>query len=74
MPHPTDHLLTALKQKNTSIAVIGLGYVGLPLALCLAKHFTPATSTNKLARYSLRPLHSQMMRAKRDITQVNGKK
>jgi len=37
--HPTDHLLDDLHAKRSSIAVIGLGYVGLPLALCLAKHF-----------------------------------
>ncbi len=39
MPHPTDTLLDDLRQRRTSLAVIGLGYVGLPLALCLAKHF-----------------------------------
>ena len=39
MSHPTDNLLAALQSRRTSIAVIGLGYVGLPLALCLAKHF-----------------------------------
>jgi UDP-N-acetyl-D-galactosamine dehydrogenase len=39
MPHPTDNLLADLQARRTSIAVIGLGYVGLPLALCLAKHF-----------------------------------
>ena len=37
--HPTDTLLDDLHARRTSIAVIGLGYVGLPLALCLAKHF-----------------------------------
>ncbi len=37
--HPTDNLLAELQSHRTSIAVIGLGYVGLPLALCLAKHF-----------------------------------
>jgi UDP-N-acetyl-D-galactosamine dehydrogenase len=39
MPHPTDSLLDDLRSRRTAIAVIGLGYVGLPLALCLAKHF-----------------------------------
>jgi UDP-N-acetyl-D-galactosamine dehydrogenase len=29
----------ALIQKNEKIAVVGLGYVGLPLAVCLAEHF-----------------------------------
>ena len=37
--HPTDTLLADLRSRRTAIAVIGLGYVGLPLALCLAKHF-----------------------------------
>ena len=39
MPHPTDGLWAELNQRQTEIAVIGLGYVGLPLALCLAKRF-----------------------------------
>jgi UDP-N-acetyl-D-galactosamine dehydrogenase len=37
--HPTNTLLDDLRARRTAIAVIGLGYVGLPLALCLAKHF-----------------------------------
>ena len=36
----TTDLLTALKEKRQAIAVIGLGYVGLPLALELAKKFS----------------------------------
>lgn len=32
-------MITELTQKEKSIAVIGLGYVGLPLALEMAKHF-----------------------------------
>jgi UDP-N-acetyl-D-galactosamine dehydrogenase len=32
-------LLTDLLDRTTPIAVIGLGYVGLPLAVCLAKRF-----------------------------------
>ena len=32
-------LILSLKKKEKSIAVIGLGYVGLPLALALAKKF-----------------------------------
>ena len=39
MPHPTDNLFESLSQRRAPLAVIGLGYVGLPLALCLAKHF-----------------------------------
>lgn len=37
--HPTHHLFLELDQHRTSIAVIGLGYVGLPLALCMARRF-----------------------------------
>lgn len=39
MPHLTDNLFHALTSRKAAIAVIGLGYVGLPLAVCLAKHF-----------------------------------
>ena len=39
MPHPTATLLDDLRSRRSSVAVVGLGYVGLPLALCLAKHF-----------------------------------
>ena len=39
MAHPTDGLLNALQQRTTRLAVVGLGYVGLPLAVCLAKQF-----------------------------------
>jgi len=39
MSHPTDNLLAQLQNRSAAMAVIGLGYVGLPLALCLAKHF-----------------------------------
>ena len=28
-----------LKKRNTCLAVVGLGYVGLPLAVAFAKHF-----------------------------------
>ncbi|MBN8526154.1 MAG: nucleotide sugar dehydrogenase [Planctomycetes bacterium] len=37
--HPTANLLADLQSRRTGIAVIGLGYVGLPLAICLARHF-----------------------------------
>lgn len=33
------NVLEGLQKKETSIAVVGLGYVGLPLAVNLAKHF-----------------------------------
>lgn len=39
MSHPSDHLLEDLLAKRTGVAVVGLGYVGLPLALCMARHF-----------------------------------
>ncbi len=39
MPHPTDALFDDLTSRRASVAVIGLGYVGLPLAICLAKRF-----------------------------------
>lgn len=39
MSHPTDHLLASLQQRQAAIAVIGLGYVGLSLAVCLSRHF-----------------------------------
>jgi UDP-N-acetyl-D-glucosamine/UDP-N-acetyl-D-galactosamine dehydrogenase len=34
-----DRLLDRLLARETSVAVVGLGYVGLPLAACLAKRF-----------------------------------
>jgi len=37
--HPTTGLLQALLDRRAAIAVIGLGYVGLPLACCLASRF-----------------------------------
>jgi UDP-N-acetyl-D-galactosamine dehydrogenase len=40
MAHPTDQLLAALLDRTASIALVGLGYVGLPLACCLARRFT----------------------------------
>ena len=32
-------MITKFKNKQNKIAVIGLGYVGLPIALAFAKHF-----------------------------------
>jgi UDP-N-acetyl-D-galactosamine dehydrogenase len=37
-PHH-DAVLADLREKRSPLAVIGLGYVGLPLAVCLARHF-----------------------------------
>ena len=39
MSHPADGLLEDLRTQRVALAVIGLGYVGLPLACCLAKRF-----------------------------------
>ena len=35
-----DHRHADLLTRRRAIAVVGLGYVGLPLAVCLARHFT----------------------------------
>ncbi|MBA3708140.1 MAG: nucleotide sugar dehydrogenase [Planctomycetes bacterium] len=40
MSHPTDGLVAALASRTVPLAVVGLGYVGLPLAVCLAKKFS----------------------------------
>jgi UDP-N-acetyl-D-galactosamine dehydrogenase len=37
--HPADGLIDDLLSRSTAIAVVGLGYVGLPLALCLARRY-----------------------------------
>ncbi|MBA3845584.1 MAG: nucleotide sugar dehydrogenase [Planctomycetes bacterium] len=37
--HPVADLIPRLSTRATAVAVVGLGYVGLPLALCLAKKF-----------------------------------
>lgn len=39
MENNTNQLLAKLKNKRKSIAMVGLGYVGLPLALELARYF-----------------------------------
>ncbi len=39
MPPLPDPRWSALASRQRAIAVIGLGYVGLPLAVCLARHF-----------------------------------
>jgi len=39
MIHPVDHLLQSLLDRRAAIAVVGLGYVDLPLACCLARRF-----------------------------------
>ncbi len=35
-----DSLLSKLERRDCRIAIVGLGYVGLPLAISLAKHFS----------------------------------
>lgn len=37
--HPVANVAQRLLRRRAAIAVVGLGYVGLPLACCLAKHF-----------------------------------
>ena len=39
MPHPTAGLLDDLRHRRAGCAVLGLGYVGLPLARALARRF-----------------------------------
>ena len=39
MPHPVAAIPAALAERTSSVAVVGLGYVGLPLAVCLAQRF-----------------------------------
>lgn len=39
MSRPIELILDDLRARRTALAVIGLGYVGLPLAVCLAKRF-----------------------------------
>ena len=38
-PEAQDDLLARLKKKNFTAAVIGLGYVGLPLAVEFGRHY-----------------------------------
>lgn len=54
-----------LLQKEKTIAVIGLGYVGLPIALALAKHF-------KVLGYDINPDRINLMRQGKDPSQALG--
>lgn len=50
-----NNLLTELEKKNTKLAVIGLGYVGMPLAVAFSKVFDVVgydTNQNKVDRYN----------------------
>ncbi|WP_240625514.1 nucleotide sugar dehydrogenase [Spirosoma pollinicola] len=46
-------MLNALQQKEKQIAVIGLGYVGLPLALALARQFRVVGFDNNAGRVAM---------------------
>ena len=39
MRHTDENIYSELVGRRASLAVIGLGYVGLPLAIEFAKHF-----------------------------------
>jgi UDP-N-acetyl-D-glucosamine/UDP-N-acetyl-D-galactosamine dehydrogenase len=49
----------ALRNKEKSVAVIGLGYVGLPLALAFAQHF-------RVIGFDVNPNRVEMMRRRED--------
>jgi UDP-N-acetyl-D-galactosamine dehydrogenase len=51
-----------MKQSEISIAVIGLGYVGLPLAVALSKHF-------KVVGYDINQQRIQQLQQNHDVTQ-----
>jgi UDP-N-acetyl-D-galactosamine dehydrogenase len=52
-------MIDALRNKERTIAVIGLGYVGLPLALAMARHF-------KVLGYDINAERVKMMQEGRD--------
>ncbi|WP_461130438.1 nucleotide sugar dehydrogenase [Spirosoma aerophilum] len=59
-------MLQALRQKEKQIAVIGLGYVGLPLALAFARQFRVMgfdTNADRVARLQQHDDPSQQMQA-----------
>ena len=45
----------ALKSKKKTIAVVGLGYVGLPIALVFARHFRVIGFDINKSRLDIRP-------------------
>jgi UDP-N-acetyl-D-galactosamine dehydrogenase len=59
MSHPADGILDDLRSRRTALAVIGLGYVGLPLACCLAKRF-------RVVGFDVNPRKISELRAGRD--------
>jgi UDP-N-acetyl-D-galactosamine dehydrogenase len=59
MTHPTDGLLDRLLAREAAICVIGLGYVGLPLACCLARRF-------RVIGFDVNPDKAAAMQAGRD--------
>jgi UDP-N-acetyl-D-galactosamine dehydrogenase len=50
-----------IRAKNAPVAVIGLGYVGLPLAVALARHFD-------VVGFDIKPARIEELRAGRDST------
>ncbi|MFW5845605.1 MAG: hypothetical protein ACOCXJ_05200, partial [Planctomycetota bacterium] len=61
MRHPCDGLVAELESGRSAIAVIGLGYVGLPLACCLARRF-------RVLGYDSDPAKRARLRAGTDIS------
>ena len=55
-------MLNALRQKEKQIAVIGLGYVGLPLALAFARHFRVIGFDSSAERVALLQRHEDPSR------------
>ena len=63
-----NNIYTALLQKETSLAVVGLGYVGLPIALAFAKHikvigFDISEERIKLMKKGIDPVSYTHLRA-----------
>ena len=64
--HPlSPTLLADLTQRRAAITVVGLGYVGLPLAVCLAKHF-------RVIGFDVNPAKIAALRAGRDPVGESG--
>jgi len=61
MPHPTDGLLAELLEGRARVAVVGLGYVGLPLAVCLARRFS-------VVGYDVNDSRIRSLKAGEDVT------
>ena len=59
IPLPDTPLLNALHQKQKTIAVVGLGYIGLPVALAFARHF-------RVIGFDIDPVRVAMLRQSED--------